>query len=485
MSTYTNDEICELSGSEQAAAIREGEITPVDAVEAALTRIEELDPTLNAFSVVDEEGALDTAREMTRSIENDEELGPLGGVPIGIKDLLMTEGLRTTFGSTLYEEFVPERDSVAVERVRDAGGIVLGKTNASEFGFQAVTENEVFGITRNPHDPDLTPGGSSGGSAAAVASGMVPLALGSDGGGSVRIPASFCGLYGLKPSFGRVPLYPEHRDPELAGMNGWESVEHIGPITRTVQDSALLLEVLSGSHPMDRHSLPEGDIDYRNEIQDTSVDGLTIAYSQDWGYAAVDPAVREITAEAAAVFERELNCSVETVDPGIEDYQQAFTTIVANSTDLKELRKERYEHAAEMDPDILDVLETEWTAQDFTEAYKARQQLNLELREFMREYDLLLTPTIGVPPFEAGGTAPREIEGRPVPAEHWQSFTFQLNLTGQPAATVPAGQTEKAKPVGLQIVGRPLDDETVLRASAAYEKANPWGDSRPYPAGSE
>jgi len=299
VSSYTDTEICALSGSEQATAIREGELTPTDAVEAALGRIEELDADLNAFSVVDEEGAIDAARKATRAIENGEDVGPLCGVPVGIKDLIMTEGLRTTFGSKLYEKFVPERDSAAVERIREAGGIVVGKTNASEFGFQAVTENAVFGTTRNPWDTELTPGGSSGGLAAAVASGMVPLALGSDGGGSVRITASFCGLYGLKASFGRVPLYPEHRDPALPGTNGWESVEHIGPMTRTVEDSALLLDVMSGPHPMDRHSLPESDADYRAETRanTVSIEGLEVAYSQDWGYAAVDPVVRELTAE--------------------------------------------------------------------------------------------------------------------------------------------------------------------------------------------
>jgi aspartyl-tRNA(Asn)/glutamyl-tRNA(Gln) amidotransferase subunit A len=475
VSSYTDAEICELSGTAQAEAIQSGEITPIDAVEAALHRIEDLNPDLNAFSVVNEEGAIATAREKTRAIENGEDVGPLCGVPVGIKDLILTEGIRTTFGSTLYEDFVPERDSVAVKRIKDAGGIILGKTNASEFGFQAVTENEVFGTTRNPFDTRLTPGGSSGGSAAAVASGMVPVALGSDGGGSVRIPASFCGLYGLKASFGRVPLYPEHRDPALFGMNGWESVEHIGPITRTVDDSAVLLEVMSGPHHMDRHSLPARDMDYRTAVKN-DIEDLVIAYSQDWGYAAVDPAVREITAEAAAVFDRELSCTVEEADPGFDDFQEEFMTIVANSTDLKKLRKGLDEYAPDLDADIVDVLETQWTAQEFTEAYKARQRLNIVLREFMQEYDLLLTPTVGVPPFETGGTTPEMIEGQHVSPEHWQSFTFQLNLTGQPAATVPAGRTDDGRPIGLQIIGQPLDDETVLQASAAYEKATSWND---------
>lgn len=474
MSSYTTNEIWQMSGVEQVKAVKAEEISPQDALEASLQRIEELNDGLNAFCVVDEEGAKESARNAEKAVQNDEELGALHGVPVAIKDLIAVKGMRSTFGSKLYEDFVPERDSVVVSRIRDEGGIIVGKTNVSEFGYQGITDNAIFGKTHNPWDPEKTPGGSSGGSGVALATGMVPFALGSDGGGSIRIPSSFCGLHGVKASFGRVPLFPEHRDPELPGTNAWESVEHIGPMGRTVEDTAHLLKVIAGPHHMDRHSLPEDGTEYVEAIQNPDISDLKIAYSQDWGFTAVDSAVRDITAEAVQVFKEELGCTVEEADPGFPNPEEAFTAIVARSTDLKELRKELYDHRAQMEPVLVDILETEWTAMDFTEAYKVRQKVNLKMRRFMEEYDLLLTPTLAVPPFDVDAPSPTPIEGRDVSLSHWELFCFPINLTGQPAATVPAGWTDSQLPIGLQIVGGHLDDETVLEASAAYQEANPW-----------
>ena len=474
MSSHSPAEIQRLSGIEQARAIRRGEMTPNDALDAALSRIEAVDSSLNAFCVVAEEQAKEAAEEATRAIEDGEPVGPLHGVPIGIKDLITTKDIRTTFGSQLYADFVPDRDSVVVERLKEAGGIVLGKTNVPEFGYQGITDNEVYGTTRNPWDPDRTPGGSSGGSGAAVAAGMVPLALGSDGGGSVRIPSSFCGLYGFKGSFGRVPVYPEHRDPAVPGGSGWESIEHIGPMSRTVADSALMLDVMAGPHPRDRHSLPAEPTEYLGLVSDPNIRGLRVAYSQDWGFAAVDPQVREITEQAVETFES-LGCDVEDADPGFDDPVEAFTATVANDTDLVGLR-EALDRGDIAEPVLVDILETEWSAEDFTEAKKARQALNLELRGFIEGYDLLVTPTLAVPPFEVGSPGPTEIDGREVPLFHWLSFTYPLNMTGLPAATIPAGWTDDGLPIGLQLIGGHLDDATVIEASAAYEAANPWHD---------
>lgn len=474
MSSYTTDEIWQMSGVEQVNAIKEEEISPQDALEASLQRIEELNEDLNAFCVVDKEGAKEAARDAKKAIENEEDLGALHGVPVAIKDLITVKGMRSTFGSKLYEDFVPDRDSVAVSRIRDEGGIILGKTNVPEFGYQGITDNAIFGKTYNPWNTEKTPGGSSGGSGVALATGMVPFALGSDGGGSVRIPSSFCGLHGVKASFGRVPVFPEHRDPDLPGTNAWESVEHIGPMGRTVEDTAHLLQVIAGPHHMDRHSLPEDGTDYTGTIQNPDISGLKVAYSEDWGFTAVDSTVREMTAEAVQVFEEDLGCTVEEADPGFPDPEDTFTAIVAQSTDLKELRKELYDHRSEMEPALVDILETEWTAMDFTEAYKIRQKINLKMRRFMEEYDLLLTPTLAAPPFDVDLASPAPIEGRDVGLFHWLMFCFPINLTGQPAATVPAGWTGENLPIGLQIVGGHLDDETVLEASAAYEDANPW-----------
>ena len=279
-------------------------------------------------------------------------------------------------------------------------------------------------------------------------------------------------LVSIKGSFGRVPVYPDHRDPDVAGGNGWESLEHIGPITRTVADSALLMDVMAGPYHMDRHSLPDDGTEFLASISNPNVSGLRVAYSQDWGHAAVDSRVREHTAEAASVFE-DLGCTVEHADPGFGDFVEAFTAIVANDTDLAGLRDAH--ERGELDEDLLiNIIETEWDVEDFTNAKKARQRLNMELRRFMEDYDLLLTPTLAVPPFDLDSPGPTEIEGREVPLFHWLSFTFPLNMTGHPAATVPAGWTDDGLPIGLQLIGTHLDDQTVIEASAAYESANSW-----------
>src|SRR6266852_5141381 len=242
------DDLCWLSALELAAQIRAKKISPVEVVDAVLARIERMNPTLNAFCTLTVDEARDAAQAAEVSVMTGEEQGPLHGVPVSIKDLLFTRRLLTTGGSRLFAEHVPEEDAVSVERLKGAGAIILGKTNTAEFGHKAVTDNPLFGITRNPWSPSLTPGGSSGGSAAAVAAGMGPLALGTDDGGSIRIPASFSGTYGLKPSFGRVP--------RGAGFPGWETLSHTGPMTRTVRDAALMLEAIAGPDDRDRHSLP-------------------------------------------------------------------------------------------------------------------------------------------------------------------------------------------------------------------------------------
>jgi len=283
----------------------------------------------------------------------------------------------------------------------------------------------------------------------------------------------------VKASFGRVPVYPEHRDPELPGGNGWESLEHIGPITRTVEDSRLLLDVIAGPHHLDRHSLPTDGTDYKGSKDRTKMDDLQIAYSQDLGYVAVDPEVKAIIDSTVEVFEEKLGCTVEQANPGFPDVEDAFTALVANNTDLKELRKSLYDHKTDMEPVLVDILETDWTAEDFTEAYKSRQKVNNKMRKFMKDYDLLLTPTLAVPPFDITSPGPTMIDDRAVGLFHWVSFTFPINFTGQPAVSVPADQTSNGLPVGLQIVGSHLDDETVLDAAAAYQDANPWLDRKP------
>ncbi|HEU5434027.1 MAG TPA: amidase family protein, partial [Thermomicrobiales bacterium] len=310
---------------------------------------------------------------------------------------------------------------------------------------------------------------------AAAASGMVPFAIGSDGGGSIRIPSSMCGLYGFKASFGRVPLYPGCRDERYPGVSSWESIEHIGPISRTVADSALMLSVIAGPDDRDRHSLPNVDVDW-NASLDGDVKGLRIAYSPDWGYAAVDPSVRRVVDRAVAVFERDLGGTVEIAHPGFTDPSEAFEATIALETDLIGMRAIARQLGDRMTPSLRRFLERDWTAEDFTNAIVTRKAVANAMWKFMRRYDLLLTPTLATAAFPADGMEPTHIDGRPA---DWSPFTFILNLTGQPAASIPAGWTDAGLPVGLQIVGRHLDDDAVLRASAAFESAAPWAGRWP------
>ncbi len=404
--------------------------------------------------------------------------GLLAGVPVGIKDLVLTKGVRTVSGSWAYADFIPEEDDVVVERLKAAGAIILGKTNVPEFGYSGVTDNPVFETTRNPWNTDLTPGGSSGGSGAAVAAGMGPFAIGSDGGGSIRIPSSFCGLYGIKASMGRVPLYPGCRDERHPGVSSWESLEHIGPMSRTVADSALMLSVIAGPDDRDRHSLPKADFDWTDALKG-DLKGLRVAYSADWGYAAVDPQVREIVSKGVKVFERDLGCIVEEANPGWDNPEAAFWSLVALESDLKGMRALADRLGNKMSPNLVEFLHTDFTAEDLNNAIVTRKAVYNKMWKLMRCYDLLLTPTLGVPPFPIGIQGPKTIAGREVGPFGWVAFTFPLNLTGQPAATVPAGWTNTGLPVGMQIVGRHLDDALVLRASAAFEAVAPWQDRWP------
>lgn len=397
---------------------------------------------------------------------------------MAIKDLISTKGIKTVSGSWIYENFIPDEDDITVERLKAAGAIILGKTNAPEFGYSGTGHNPVFPTTRNPWNTDLTTGGSSAGSAAALAARMCPLALGSDGGGSVRIPAAHSGVYGMKASMGRVPLYPGCRDERYPGVSSWESLEHIGPMTRSVADAALMLSVIAGPDPRDRHSIPTSDIDWMGALKG-SLKGLRIAYSADWGYAAVDPQVREIVGKAVKVFERDLGCIVEEAHPGFDDPKETFAALVAQETDLTGMRKLMETFGDRMSPHLVAMLNTDWTAEMFTNANMQRKAVVNKMWRFMQRYDLLLTPTLATPPFPIDIESPDMIEGRRVSPGEWLAFVFPVNLTGQPAASIPAGFTAQGLPVGLQIIGRHLDDALVLRASAAFEKACGWNHRLP------
>ncbi|HXG03651.1 MAG TPA: amidase [Candidatus Binatia bacterium] len=464
------DELTRLSAVELAALIRSKAVSPVEATHAVLARIEALNPRLNAFCLVAADAARRAAREAEIAVMKQEPLGPLHGVPVSIKDVIFTRGLRTTGGSRLFAEAVPEEDDVTVARLRGAGAVIVGKTTTSEFGHKAVTESPLFGVTRNPWNPALTPGGSSGGAAVAVATGQGPVALGTDGGGSLRIPAAFCAVYGFKPSWGRVP--------QTVGFPAWEHLSCTGPLTRTVRDAALVLDVLAGGDDRDRFSLPREAGSYLEACEE-SVKGLHVAWAPDLGYAVVDPAVQAACENAAAEFEA-LGCHVEVVNPGWESPEEIFGTIVAAQF-WAHWSDALAEGEAQMDPTLAKFVRrgAGIGTRDYVLAHDRARRFWAEVQSFLARFDLLLTPTTAVPPFPAAEAPPREIQGRRVSVLGWMPFTYPFNLTGQPAASVPAGFTDDGRPVGLQIVGRRHADRTVLAASAAYEAACPWAERRP------
>jgi aspartyl-tRNA(Asn)/glutamyl-tRNA(Gln) amidotransferase subunit A len=449
-----------------AAGVAAGTLCPIAVTEAHLGRIAALDGALGAFCTPDFAGARAAARALAGRCARGERLGRLAGVPVAVKDLVATRGLRTTYGSRLYAGNVPQHDDVVVERLRAADAIILGKTNTSEFGYGGVGHNRLFPTTRNPWRTDRTSGGSSAGSAAAVATGMAALGVGSDGGGSVRIPAALCGVVGMKATMGRVPLWPGCRDPAEPGASGWESLEHIGPIARSVADAALMLSVLAGPDDRDRWSLPHDGTDWLAAVRG-GIAGLRIAYSPDLGFARLDPGVRQ-AADAAADRLAALGAVVVRADPPLGDIAAIFRALVAMETDLAGLRALAAPRRTEVSPQLLDLLDQRWTAEDFTDAIMARKAVTNAMWRFMCQHDLLLTPAVAVTAFALDRMGPATIDGAPVAADAWTPFAAVANLTGQPAIAVPAG-LHAGLPVGVQLLGRRLEDATVLRAAAALE----------------
>ncbi|PIF14630.1 amidase [Candidatus Pantoea floridensis] len=456
-----------------AALVHRGELSARELTQAAIDRMEQREPLIKAFCTATPELALQQATAIDARRRRGETLGALAGVPLAVKDLICTAGVKTTSGSAAYADFVPQEDDITVERLLAADAVLLGKTTAPEFGYSGVGHNPLFPSPRNPWDLSKTPGGSSAGSGAALAARLCPMALGSDGGGSVRIPAAHCGVYGLKASMGRVPLWPGCRDERYPGVSSWESLEHIGPMTRTVRDSALMMSVMAGPDMRDRHSIPCNDVDWLTALN-KPLEGLRIAFSADFGYITVDPEVRDVVTQAARRFARELGAELEEVDPGIADESATFAALVAFESDLAGMRQMQTALGSRMSPHLTAMLQRDWRAENFTDANTTRKKLCNQMWRFMQRYDLLLSPTLAVPPFPLNMQGPEVIDGRMVRSDHWLSFCFPFNFTGQPAASVPAGFTASGLPIGMQIVGRHLDDGLVLAASAAFERIQPW-----------
>lgn len=463
-----SEEIGFMSATDLRDRYRSGELSPVEVTRVLLERIESLDPVLNAFATVAAPIALSQAREAEKAYTTGA-AGPLTGIPISIKDLTMTKGIRTTRGSLLFEDWVPDEDAPFMDRVYASGAIVLGKTTSPEFGWKGETTNRVNGSTHNPWRHGRTPGGSSGGGAAAVAAGLGPIGQGSDGAGSIRIPCSFCGLYGLKPSWALIAQYPSSGVIELA---------HLGPMTRTVADAALTLTATAGPDVRDRNSWGAG-VDYLAALDNLDLSGLRVAWSPDLGYAPVEPEVRAATESAAKRF-AELGCQVDEAHPGLDDPWEIVHTIW--SSGMAAVLGDRLDSDGDrLDPGLRAVIETGLTfsAADLARAYLARSLYFQAWRRFMSAYDLVLTPTLPCTAFPVGQDHPGTVAGHETTYLGWTTFTYPFNVTGQPAATVPCGFDSQGLPIGLQIVGRYRDDATVLRASAAFEQAAPWAHHRP------
>ena len=456
------------SAIELSRAIAAKQISAVELMQATLARAERINPQLNCFASYAPEQALEAAKRADLALKSGQPMGPLHGLPISVKDLIAVRDLKFTFGSKAMMDNQATADAPSVERLRAAGACIIGKTTTSEFGCKAVGDSPLTGITRNPWHTGKTPGGSSAGAAASVAAGITPFALGTDGGGSIRIPASLCGLFGIKPQFGRVPVYPVSATPTLA---------HVGPLARTVRDAALLLSVISGHDLRDAFSVAAAVPDFVGACE-RPVKGLRIAWSRTLGYARPDPEVAAIAERAARVFE-DLGCQVIEVDRVMEEDPVDLWTSEFYAGVGVRLKKQLTEQRELLDPTVADMLKD--ALAQTSEAYYAKVFRRYELREKMRlffeRFDLLLTPTLPCPAFDVGLNTPPHLQDRN--AVDWVYYTYPFNLTGQPAASIPAGWTRAGLPVGLQMVARSHQETDIFRAAAAFEASQPWSDKKP------
>jgi len=462
------DDVAFLPATELLELFDSRELSPVEATEAALSRIEQNNARVNAFCLVDADAALSQARKSEERYARGESVGRLDGVPTSIKDNFLTQGWPTLRGShSIDADQEWHHDAPVVARLREHGAVLLGKTTTPEYAWKGVTDSPFTGFTGNPWAPTRTAGGSSGGGAAAVALGMGQLAVGSDGGGSLRIPAGFCGIVTLKPTYGRIPLWP---------ASPFGTLSHAGPMTRTVADAALMLDALAVPDARDWTSLPPEDFDYLDAIEG-GVEGLRIAFSPDLGYVEVEPEIRKAVEAAVRAFE-DLGARVEVKDPGFEDPIEVLD-IHWNAGAANALRDYDEKTRELMDPGLIEIANrgAGYSVMQYLDAVARRNELGIHMSTFHAEYDLLLTPTLPIPAFEGVREVP---EGwRHESWMSWTPFTYPFNLTQQPAASVPCGFTSSGLPIGLQIVGAKYEDALVLRAAHAYQTARPLTDRKP------
>lgn len=470
--TVKND-ITWKPGIELANMIKRREITVTKLTSIFLDKIEKVNPRINAFCTIMRDEAMEQAKNADQMINNGEPLGPLHGVPIAIKDLTPVKGVRYTLGSQLFENQIADHDAVIVSRIKKAGGIIVGKTNTPEFGHKGTTDNLVFGPTKNPWDTSKVSGGSSGGSAAAVAAGLVPIAEGTDGGGSIRIPAALCGVFGYKPTYGKVPM------DVFGSFSSNTPYLHFGPITRNVDDAALFYDVIKGDDNADPYSLDGGEDTLVNLEFDVS--DLKIAYSPNFGYFEIDKEVSTACENAANQF-KQLGCTVDTLNPDfdnpIENIEKPWFDlwcglIASFYADLPE------DQLSLLDPKVQDFIKlgTELSAMDYLKSNIARDESWLKLKDILDEYDAIITPTTAVPAFSLDIWGPEEINGKKINPMHGWFLTYPINLTGHPTSSIPVGFSSVKLPIGMQIIGNRLDDLKVLQLSRAFERAYNWQDS--------
>jgi aspartyl-tRNA(Asn)/glutamyl-tRNA(Gln) amidotransferase subunit A len=461
MDAKAASEIAYLSATELTRRYRDRSLSPREALAAAMSRIEAFNETVNAFRFLDRDGAERSAAESEARWMNGEPLGPLDGVPVSVKDILWVKGWTTTYGSEVLADKAPAtEDAPAVARLREDGAILLGMTQSPETGWKGVTDSPAHGVTRNPWNLTRTPGGSSGGAAAAAALGMGALHIGTDGGGSIRIPCAFTGLFGIKASFGRVPAYP---------ASAFGTLAHIGPMARSVGDAVLMLNCMARPDPRDWYSLPYDGRDFSNGLE-AGIEGLRIAYSPTLGYAKVDGEIAALVRKAVDELAG-LGAVVEEVDPGFDCPQEMFHHLWFPGAAFR-ARHLSAEERARLDPGLQEIIEQSraWDLTDYMRAIQERAALGTHMRKFHQKYDLLVTPTLPVPAFAAGDEVADRTQTR---WTDWAAFTYPFNLTQQPAASIPCGFTAQSLPAGLQIVGRMHDEPTVLRAARAYERLRP------------
>ena len=464
--------------------IRERQVSALEVMQAHLDQIERTNPGVNAIVTLLPERALDSARELdarlaqgsaSEALSHPSTSGALCGLPVAHKDLVVTKGIRTTFGSPIFTDFVPEHDAIIVERLKAAGALTIGKTNTPEFGAGSQTFNTVFGPTRNPYNPDKTCGGSSGGAAAALASGMIPIADGSDLGGSLRNPASFCNVVGLRPSAGRVPIWP--------APSAWFPLSVVGPMGRTVSDVALIMSAIAGPDPRSPISLEEPAAQFSRPLE-RDFKRVRIAWSRDLGGLQVEPEVTRVLEAHRKVFE-ELGCTVVDTHPDLTDADEIFQVMRAWNLELSygELLETKRE---QMKDTVVWNLEkgAGLTGPQLGSAERKRTQLFHRMHEFMDHYDFLVAPVVQVLPFDVTQPYVTEINGEEmVTYIDWMKSCYWISVTGQPALSVPCGFSREGLPVGLQIIGRYRDDFGVLQLGHAFEQATGYWKQKPtFPA---